>query len=83
MNSLFQQLNQQLLGGRSAPQNNIVNLFQKVKMMADPIGYINNIPEMKNVIGLVNQGGGNAKDVFYKLAEQKGVDPNTILNMFK
>jgi hypothetical protein len=52
-------------------------------MMTDPIGYINNMPEMKNVVNMVNNNGGNAKDLFYKLAEQKGVDPNSILNMFK
>ncbi|HAH17798.1 MAG TPA: hypothetical protein DCL29_02130 [Eubacterium sp.] len=57
--------------------------FQRVKMMTDPIGYINNMPEMKNVVNMVNNNGGNAKDLFYKLAEQKGVDPNSILNMFK
>ena len=52
-------------------------------MMTDPIGYINNMPEMQQILGLVNQQGGNAKDLFYKLAEQKGVDPNQILNMLK
>lgn len=52
-------------------------------MMADPIGYINSMPEMKNIIGLVNQNGGDAKQVFYKLAEQKGVNPNDILDCLK
>lgn len=52
-------------------------------MMSDPIGYINSMPEMKNIINLVNQSGGSAKDVFYRLAQQKGVDPNNILDMFK
>ena len=82
MNQLFQQLNQQSFG---APQQNnpVVNLFKKVKMMSNPIGYINNLPEMKNIMGLVNQNGGDAKQLFYKLAQQKGVDPNSVLDMFK
>ena len=52
-------------------------------MMTDPIGYINNMPEIKQVLGLVNQQGGNAKGLFYELAKQKGVDPNSILDIFK
>lgn len=52
-------------------------------MMSNPIEYINNLPEMKNILGLINQNGGNAKQFFYKLAEQKGVNPDTILSMFK
>lgn len=52
-------------------------------MMTDPVGYIKTLPEIKQVLGLVNQNGGNAKDYFYQLAEQKGVDPNSILDMFK
>ncbi len=41
------------------------------------------MPEMKNVINMVNQNGGNAQQVFYQLAQQKGVNPNDILDMFK
>ena len=52
-------------------------------MMTDPVGYLNSMPEMKNIMNLVQQNGGNAQQLFYKLAEQKGVDPNQILDMFK
>ena len=52
-------------------------------MMSNPISYIQNIPEMKSVLNLVQQGGGNAQQLFYQLAEQKGVDPNSILDMLK
>ena len=83
MTKLFQQLNQPSLGGQSQVLNNLKQTFQRVKMMTDPIGYINNMPEMKNVVNMVNNNGGNAKEIFYKLAEQKGVDPNSVLNMFK
>lgn len=83
MNQLFQQLNQQSLNVKSQPNNPIVNLYNKIKFMSNPIGYLNNLPEMKNVMGLVNQNGGDAKQVFYQLAQQKGVDPNSILDMFK
>ena len=51
--------------------------------MANPIEYIQNLPEMKTVMNLVQQGGGNAQQLFYQLAQQKGVDPNSILDMLK
>jgi hypothetical protein len=58
-------------------------MYQKAKMMANPIEYIQNLPEMKTVMNLVQQGGGNAQQLFYQLAQQKGVDPNSILDMLK
>lgn len=83
MNQLFQQLNPQSQGALSSRMNMLKQKFQQVKMLTNPIGYINSSPELKGVIDMVNQNGGNAQQLFYKLAEQKGVDPNEILNMFK
>ena len=40
-------------------------------------------PKIIEVMQLVNSMGGNPKEVFYKLAAQKGVDPNSILSMLK
>ena len=40
-------------------------------------------PQYNNVIGLIKESGGDAKSAFYKLAEQKGVDPETILKLLK
>ena len=83
MTKLFNQLNQQSFAVQSPQNNQITNLFHRVKMMADPIGYLNSMPEMRNILNLVQQSGGNAQQLFYQLAKQKGVDPNSILDMFK
>ena len=84
MNNLYNQLNQQSFAAQSPQINNpIVNTFKKLKLMSNPIGYINSMPEMKNILNMVQQNGGDAQQLFYKLAEQKGVDPNQILDMFK
>ena len=83
MTKLFNQLNQQSFDVQSPQNNQITNLFHRVKMMADPIGYLNSMPEMRNILNLVQQSGGNAQQLFYQLAKQKGVDPNSILDMFK
>lgn len=34
---------------------------------------------MQQVMQIVNQYGGDPKKAFYAMAEQKGVDPNAIL----
>ena len=40
-------------------------------------------PQMKQAMDYVNANGGNAKEAFYKLAQENGIDPEQILNMLK
>ena len=42
-----------------------------------------NNPNYKFVMDYVNQNGGDPKSAFYKMAKEKGVDPNQILSMLK
>ena len=44
---------------------------------------VQNNPNMKQVIDYVNANGGNPKDAFYKLAKERGIDPEVILNSLK
>lgn len=44
---------------------------------------LRNNPQMKQVQGLIDQYGGDPKAAFYKMAEEKGVDPEQILTMLK
>ena len=40
-------------------------------------------PQMQAVMNLVNQNGGNAQNLFYALARQRGIDPDAFLkNIF-
>ncbi len=54
------------------------------KASNNPNAFIQNLisknPQMKQIMDLSN---GNLKDYYYKLAEQKGVDPEYILNQLK
>lgn len=54
-----------------------------VKMAKDPMAAINQIvmnnPQMSQVMAVINQNGWNAKQAFYNMAQQRGVDPNIIL----
>lgn len=40
-------------------------------------------PQLKEVINLVNSLGGDPKTAFYKLAQEKGIDPEQILNLLR
>lgn len=37
-------------------------------------------PQMQDIMRLVRENNGDAKATFYKLAQQKGVDPDLVLN---
>ena len=40
-------------------------------------------PQLSNVMNLIQNHNGNAKEAFYALAKEKGVDPNEIINALK
>lgn len=44
---------------------------------------INNNPQFKQVVDIVQQHGGNAEKAFYELAKEKGINPDDILSMLK
>lgn len=77
-NSLYQQLN--------SNTNPLVNAFKMMKCARNPQQMLNNMvqnnPQIKQAIDLINNSGKSPKDLFYEMAKQKGVDPNQILSMF-
>ena len=44
---------------------------------------MNSNPRMKQAMEYINSNGGDAKAAFYKLAEEKGIDPEEILSQFR
>lgn len=40
-------------------------------------------PQLKQVMDIVQQHGGDSMKAFYAVAKQKCIDPNEILNMLK
>lgn len=42
-----------------------------------------NNPQYQQVQDLVSQSGGDAKAAFYKLAQERGVNPDEVLSMFR
>lgn len=91
MNSLYNSL----MGGSNTgnnqnPQNNMSVVKSIVGMLsgsANPYQVLTGIaaknPMIKNVMDSANSSGKSYKDIFYELAKQKGVDPNSIISQLK
>ena len=74
------QLNQQQL-------QQIKNLMSMVQMSSDPqtalLNIINQNPNLRNIVMLAKSNGSNLEQVFYALAQQRGVNPNDVLNALR
>lgn len=88
MNQLFQQLNQ---SSREQFNNPMMSFLKKkydeCRMAVNPTAYLQKLmqsnPKVQEIMNLAQQNGGNMQQLFYKLAAEKNVDPESILNKFK
>ena len=80
--SLYQQLNPTKT---QLPNNlsNIKQMMNTLKGVSNPQQMMatlaKNNPQMKDVMTLVQNSGMPPKDLFYKMAQEKGVNPDEIL----
>ena len=92
MNSLYKSL----MGSRSVGvqgdnrnQNTETakSIFSMLNGSSNPYQLFMNIaaknPMIKNIMDMSNNTGKSYQDMFYELAKQKGVDPNSIINQLK
>lgn len=63
------------------PMINMVKTAQNPQAMLEQLARSN--PQLKNVMDMVNANGGDARSTFYKMAGQKGIDPDTILKLLR
>ena len=67
--------------------NQVKGLFNSIKSVGNPQmmlqQMISSNPQMKQAMDYINANGGDAKTAFYKMSEEMGVDPNTVLNCLK
>ena len=77
----------QQLAKSSPMMGTIKNMMNMVNGAQDPNTMIrqlmNNNPQMKQVMDVISKAGGDPRRAFYELAQQKGVDPQEILDMMK
>jgi len=79
VNPILQMLNQQ--SRQLNPANNIISM---IKNSQNPQALISNMmAQNPQVANIINAYGGDPKAAFYGLAQQKGVNPDDILNMLK
>ena len=79
------QILQQLGGLRIPPQ--IRQIINMVKSSGNPQALLAQLaqtnPNMKQVMEIIRQYGGDANKAFYAIAEQNGINPNEILDLLK
>ena len=82
-NPMMQMLTNNKLGQAIAQTK---SLMSQVQAMGNPQMSLAQMagsnPMVAQAMQYVQQNGGDAQTAFYKLAQEKGVDPNTILQMF-
>ncbi len=82
MNSLYNSLNRT----QSSPSPQLKNLIKSFKNSSNQEQFlrklIQNNPNVQNIYSLIQNSNKTPKELFYLLAEQKGIDPDSILNMF-
>ena len=79
MNSLYQKLN----SGVPAQARQMASLFKSAKSPETIItNMIQNNPKLKPIMDMV-RNGSNPKDLFYNMAQQKGVDPESVLSLLR
>ena len=65
-------------------RNNVGQIQQMAQMLkGNPVGMLQNLPQYRQAMDLVQQSGGDPRAAFYKLAQQRDVDPNEILNALR
>ena len=83
MNSLYQQMNTKAL----LSNNNVKQMANMMKASRNPQAMLNqlaqNNPQAKELVNLLNSSNKSPKELFYQMAQEKGVDPNEILGMLR
>ena len=83
---MIPQILQQLGGGLKIPPH-VRQMISLLKSSGNPQELLNQLmmtnPNMKQVMEIVQQYGGDANKAFYALAEQKGINPQEILDLLK
>lgn len=77
---MLQNLNQSRLTQTLSP---IKQMMNTIKTAGNPQMMLNQMlaqnPNYKQAMQYIQQNGGDAKSAFYKLANERGIDPNDII----
>ena len=77
----------QMLNKTNPVMSQLQPLFNMVKASRNPQAMLSQIaqtnPQLRQTLDFVNRSGGDPKSAFYKMAEEKGVNPEDILSMLR
>lgn len=58
-------------------------MVQKIKSLGNPQMMLQQFPQYKQVMDVVNANGGDAKSAFYAKAKEMGIDADEILKAMR
>ena len=77
----------QLLNNQTSGPNGIFNLINFIRKSNNPQSAFQSMlssnSQLQEVMKYIEKNGGDPRQAFYNLAEQKGVDPESILNQLR
>lgn len=83
-NPILQDLTKSPIPNNLAQVKQMMNMVRSAgnpQMMLQSMAQNN--PQLKQVMDIIQQSGGDPKAAFYKMAQEKGIDPDQILSMLK
>lgn len=85
--SIYSQMNSQNRMQNNGQINQIKQLANALKNSNNPMQLLQNVgqnnPQIANVMSMLNNSGMSAKDMFYQVANQRGINPNDIMSILK
>ncbi len=86
MTKLYQQLNQSQLS-RNNTNGGLQQIINMVSHSNNPMQLIQTMaqsnPQLQSILNLIQTSQKSPKDLFFEIAQQRGVDPQQILQMLQ
>ena len=87
MTKLYQQLNQSQLSRNNNSNGGLQQIINMVSHSNNPMQLMQTIaqsnPQLQSILNLIQTSQKSPKDLFFEMAQQRGVDPQQILQMLQ
>ena len=87
MTKLYQQLNQSQLSRNNNNNGGLQQIINMVSHSNNPMQLMQTMaqsnPQLQSILNLIQTSQKSPKDLFFEMAQQRGVDPQQILQMLQ
>lgn len=87
MTKLYQQLNQSQLSRNNNSNGGLQQMINMVSRSNNPMQLMQTMaqsnPQLQSILNLIQTSQKSPKDLFFEMAQQRGVDPQQILRMLQ